>query len=781
MSEWENEPDRPPDSWSGLRASLMRARSVIDGMEPSTPDLTEFFQPPQNLNEVGRLAHYRLLRCLGEGGMGVVYEAEDTKLQRRVALKILLPIHGVDSKARERFLQEARAMARLSHPHIVTVYEVGEVHTADSQRDLPYLAMQLLQGETLEARLLRGGPLGQIHAVRVAREGAEGLSAAHARGIIHRDIKPSNLWLEEPHGSVKLLDFGLAREIGARGLSTAGLIIGTPAFMSPEQAHGDLLDPRADLFSLGCVLYTILCGEVPFDASSVMATLTRLAVYEPPPLIQRIPEIDPDLSQLVQQMLHKEPAGRPTSAQEVVERLRAIEGHGLLTDSAAQPTQDIRSHPTPRALPTSVLKTPSTQSMPVPAAPDQTRRNFLLAGACLGAAGLSAAAGWWWLSNSRRGSTAPGVSDREILLGMSAAFSGSARELGRGMETGILTYFQHINETGGIEGRQLRLLSLDDGYEPDVALDNVRDLAINRKVFGFIGNVGTPTAEKTIPFALEKKMLFFGAFTGAALLRKDPPDRYVFNYRASYAEETSELVRYLMASKGLRPDQIAVFAQADGYGDTGFNGVAKVLRQAGRLQEQILRVGYKRNTTDVAEAVQELLRHKEIRAVIMVPTYGAASSFIRRVKDALKEAKQPPLIFASVSFVGTNALAETLKEAGPQYPEGVIVAQVVPHFASHASAVLKYRQHLRKYFPQEPAGVVSLEGYLAAAVLVEGLRKTGYDLTTEKLVDTLETMRQFDLGLGAPLSFGPSEHQASHKVWGTILDAAGQVQSLDLD
>src|SRR5262249_8633650 len=220
-----------------------------------------------------------------------------------------------------------------------------------------------------------------------------------------------------------------------------------------------------------------------------------------------------------------------------------------------------------------------------------------------------------------------GVTDKEIRFGISAPFTGSAKELGSQMKLGIETAFNLINDAGGIHGRQLKLVAADDGYQLWRTAGTMKQLYETEQVFGFIGNVGTPTAVVGLPYALERKMLFFGAFTGAGLLRRDPPDRYVFNYRASYAEETDAVVRYLVKVRGLRPDQIAVFAQQDAYGDSGFAGVAKAMRALrGGDERAILRLGYTRNTVDVDDAVARLRGHKPpIKAVVMVPTYRAAA------------------------------------------------------------------------------------------------------------------------------------------------------------
>jgi branched-chain amino acid transport system substrate-binding protein len=375
-----------------------------------------------------------------------------------------------------------------------------------------------------------------------------------------------------------------------------------------------------------------------------------------------------------------------------------------------------------------------------------------------------------------------GVTDTEIRFGIAAPFSGPARELGRQMKLGIDAAFGMVNAAGGINGRQLRLIAADDGYEPTQTTEAMKQLFEKEKIFGIVGNVGTPTAMVALPYALEQRALFFGAFTGAGLLRRDPPDRYVFNYRASYAEETDAVVRYLVKVRRLRPEQIAVFAQQDGYGDAGYAGVEKAIRaMRGGDAGAILRLNYTRNTVDVDDAVARLIAYNKptnklpIRAVVMVPTYRAAAKFIEKTHDLF-----PGMIYTNVSFVGSTALAEELMLLGAKYAEGVMVTQVVPAISGYSSLVLEYKGALAKVSPGEKPDYVSLEGYVAAGLLAEGLKRTGSEVDTEKLVDALESLRNFDMGVGTPLSFGRTEHQGSHKVWGTVLDANGRYQAVDL-
>jgi len=374
-----------------------------------------------------------------------------------------------------------------------------------------------------------------------------------------------------------------------------------------------------------------------------------------------------------------------------------------------------------------------------------------------------------------------GVTDTEIRFGMSAALSGPTKELGQNMKIGIMAAFNAANANGGVHGRQLRLIAADDGYEPARAAQTMKQLYENDKVFGVIGNVGTPTAVVAVPYALERNMLFFGAFTGAGLLRNDPPDRYVFNYRASYAEETEATVHYLVKVRHLKTTQIAVFAQQDAYGDSGFSGVAKAIRSLGGNDRTILRLNYQRNTVDVDEAAAQLQAHNSnkarvpIKAVIMVPAYRAAAKFIEKTRDLY-----PDMIYTSVSFVGSTALANELMLLGKRFANGVIVTQVVPAVDGHSSLAIEYKSALAKYFPGESPDYVSLEGYVVANVLIAALKRNGPQLDTERLVTVLENLRGLDLGLGTPVTFSPSEHQGVHKVWGTQLDGNGRYQPIDL-
>ena len=308
-------PDNPRDDTAAMKIAAAST-------EPSSPDVTA---PPPKLPE--RLEYYRPIKVLGQGGMGTVYLAEDTWLGREVAIKTLRPELAMNPQAKERFLREARSAAKLEHDHVIPIYSVGE---ADGT---PFLAMPFLKGEPLDALIRRtNGPLPVAMVIRLAREVASGLAAAHARELIHRDIKPANIWLEAPTGRVKILDFGLAKAADASSdaelethLTASGAIVGTPAYMAPEQASGNPVDGRADLFSLGCVLYELLTGKRDFSGPTMMSILMSLANHTPPAPDTLSPQCPAALSQLVMQLLAKDPAKRPPSAEAVIQALDKLD------------------------------------------------------------------------------------------------------------------------------------------------------------------------------------------------------------------------------------------------------------------------------------------------------------------------------------------------------------------------------------------------------------------------------------------------------------------------
>lgn len=344
-----------------------------------------------------------------------------------------------------------------------------------------------------------------------------------------------------------------------------------------------------------------------------------------------------------------------------------------------------------------------------------------------------------------------GVSDSQVVLGQSAAFSGPSAQLGKDMREGAMLYFDHVNAQGGVNGRRIVLKSLDDGYEPNRAVANTKKLIDDEKVFALFGYVGTPTSMAALPVFTQGKVPFVGAFTGAEGLR-NPVNPYVFNIRASYFDETEAIVRHLTA---MSIDNIAIFYQNDAYGQAGLAGVERALKK--RNMSLSARGTVERNTVKVAKAVADIQKANP-QSVIMIGSYKACAEFIRE----MKKAGQNPT-FWNVSFVGSKALAE---ELGPE-GRGVEISQVVPFPWDISVPVVREYRKLLAEKKGEP-GFGTLEGFIAAKVMVEGLKRAGRRLDRENFLRAMESLSDYDAG-GFKVSYGAKSHSGSDFVDLTII------------
>jgi len=315
-------PPRDSAMWPALSAVAQEVASTglysrgadTDAEGSGELDLN-FLQPANNPQLIGRLGEFEIKRVVGRGGMGVVLHGYDTHLQRDIAVKVLDPLLADNEVARIRFCREARAAAAVTHDNLVAVHQVNE----DAPSGLPYLVMQLVVGESLEQRLKRVGKLSPEDVAKLGQQAAAGLAAAHAGGLIHRDIKPGNILIEEVAERVKLTDFGLARGVEDVRLTRTGFVAGTPLYMAPEQAHGENIDHRSDLFSLGSVLYEAASGRHPFEGKTPLAVLRRVADETQPALIELDPNFPVWLSDVIDRLLAKNPDDRFQTAAEVAE------------------------------------------------------------------------------------------------------------------------------------------------------------------------------------------------------------------------------------------------------------------------------------------------------------------------------------------------------------------------------------------------------------------------------------------------------------------------------
>lgn len=360
------------------------AERMVERLQPTIGAAT-LTGPPGGADAAGdepipqMLEYFRIEKVLGQGGMGTVYLADDTRLGRKVAVKTLRASVARKPGAKERFFREARAAAALEHESVVPIYYVGE------SGDTPFLAMPLLRGRGLDEHLeANGGKLPVAEAVRVASQVVGGLAMAHAAGLIHRDIKPSNIWVDGDGKRVRILDFGLARfEADNSNLTASGLIVGTPAYMAPEQARGQTVDARADLFSVGVMLYEMITGRRPFTGPDTVAILSSLALDTPPEPVAVNPECPAALSDLVMKLLAKDPAGRPATANAVKAALDRLDGAALDADRTRPDLGRVeapRPQPAPKPIPKPTSKTAPRRKFPVGIAAAVALGLLLLAG-----------------------------------------------------------------------------------------------------------------------------------------------------------------------------------------------------------------------------------------------------------------------------------------------------------------------------------------------------------------------------------------------------------------
>jgi len=354
-----------------------------------------------------------------------------------------------------------------------------------------------------------------------------------------------------------------------------------------------------------------------------------------------------------------------------------------------------------------------------------------------------------------------GVSDNEIVLGESAALTGPAAELGKGVNRGAKAYFDWINQHGGVHGRKIRLVALDDGYEPERAEANTKKLIDSEHAFALVGYVGTPTSNASMPDINQAKIPFIAPFTGADSLRT-PFNKLVFNVRAGYREE-AEHIADSMSKLGMKT--INVFYQNDAYGNAGLKAMQAAAAAKG--MQIVATATVQRNSTDVAHAVDELVVKKPANAIFMVSAYKSCAAFINASRS--RNFVGP---FYNVSFVGTEALITELKKDG----SGVMVTQVMPSPYNPVLPVTIEYQKVMAASGSTQVDYPSLEGFIAAKLTVEGLKRAGKDLTREHLITALEGLGDYDLG-GFRVRFSGSGHNGSQFVDFTILDKDGHIRS----
>jgi branched-chain amino acid transport system substrate-binding protein len=352
--------------------------------------------------------------------------------------------------------------------------------------------------------------------------------------------------------------------------------------------------------------------------------------------------------------------------------------------------------------------------------------------------------------------------DKKITVGQSAALRGPASALGEGMQAGINAYFKAINAKGGVNGTQLDLKSVNDGYEPEKCAAATKVLVEADKVFALMGYVGTPTARAALPIAEAAKVPMIGPFTGAEVLR-NPHNPLIVNVRASYFQEMETVAEHLVGAKGFK--KIACFYQNDAFGQTGLDGIERALKKRGI--ELVAKGSFERNTVAIADGLKTIADSKP-DAIVTIAPYKPTGAFVKGVRE---NADIKNATITAISFVGTTALVGELAGAG----DGVIISQVVPYPWDNSVPVVKEFTDAMKAAGQEKQiDFISLEGFITAKLFAEVLAKAGPDATADKWLNTLTSTGAWDVG-GFPMTFGPSDNQGSDAVFLTVIQGGKAV------
>lgn len=457
------------------------------------------------------------------------------------------------------------------------------------------------------------------------------------------------------------------------------------------------------------------------------------------------------------------------------------------------------SHP----VPSTRVNTSSTTAVPAPVRPPLPPRSGLAGGQSFlknptKVAGIAAAVavilvvGLWLLMRSPSGRSASrpasgaatakartsgaarGITSDEILIGTIGPLSGPNKDRGRSARAGLEAAVLAVNEAGGVHGRKIRVLAVDDAYDPTRTSAALRELVEQNGVFAVVGSVAGAT--QAVPYCTENRVLLFGSVSGASILRTKPPSRYVFAYRGGADREAAAAVRYLADLRHIPPAKIAVLAEQDEFGETGWQGASKQLESYGLPSNKVLRLRHARNSLDFREALSQARAHTDgVEAVVLVSAYKSAATFVRKSKDAgLK------LAYVAVSE-DSSAFAAELVESGRRYTEDVTMTQFVPVPTSQATALMRYRKELERMTLDEKGNSTSLETWIVANIFIEALRRAGRDLSTDKVISVLEELRGWDMGIGANISFSSASHQGIDKVWGWQLQSDGSWRHIDLE
>ena len=660
-----------------------------------------FLEAAQSSDELGRLSTFRILRVLGQGGMGIVFEGEDSALHRRVAVKVLRPEIRSDL-LEQRFQQEARLAASLNHDHIVTIYQIGQ------HADRPFLVMEYLIGESLAQRLDRDGWLPAPEALEITRQAALGLAVAHEHGLIHRDIKPANIWLESdrPGGTlkrVKILDFGLARPIvNHNALSNSGELVGTPSYMAPEQIFGRPLDGRTDLYSLGCTLYACLIGTPPFVKDDTTALLEAIA-YEKTPDIDTLDARMPrPVAILLSELLAKDPDARPASAAIVASRLGSLEHADAMAVPASSRTQ--------------LIKATSSSSKP--------RVPHLHAGVWIGgliiltAAVIALAMGIRGFNSDPEADPAA-TGDKQgppivlpngpaIKIGVLYSFSGTFAGSERPMAEAILLAVEEINKSGGVLGRPIETVLGDPKSNAETAAQEAERLLTNERVVTVFGCGSSSGRKLVIPVCVRHDNLLIYS----ALYEGLEQSSYVVYVGGAPNQQIQPTAKYAFAELQKRK----FFLVGSDY--VYSHAANEILRdQLESLGASIVGTRYEElGGSDFGSIIKEI---KETKADMVMNTIDGSSNtgFIQAMRRAGLQPDKIPIMWLSVS-------EEDLASIPQEQLSGDFIS--LPYFESIVSPVNKaFLERFRAKYRTRRADDAAEAAYSAVYLWRQAVQKAG--------------------------------------------------------
>jgi ABC-type branched-subunit amino acid transport system substrate-binding protein len=713
---------------------------------------------------------YRIEEKVARGGMGTVFRAKDEQKKRDVAVKVLHANLQEQPDAVKRFFREARALASLKHPNIVESYGSGQIETGQL-----YMVMEFLHGQTLEQLVRTRGPLPVALITSLLTQICHAVTAAHAAKVIHRDLTPMNILLARKPGSqdevVKIVDFGIAKNSETTTqITQAGIVMGTPGYLAPEQITGESqADPRSDVYAIGALLYFMLAGKRPYTALSPQAILAKQLSEPPEHFDLEKFGLALGLRDVLLRAFAKKPANRFQSPQELLSAYLAAVG--TQAPKERELNKALQAYRKTSKVGTNV----SDFGLPIETSTRRERVEYILAAALLLFAVCLAE--WLvrdfsdvpWLITQAPAPAATavrGVLPDKIVVGVSADLSGTTRAAGRALVTGMKTAFAAVNDDeGGVYGRRLELVVLDDNAAPDVAGQNAKALLEKYNSFAVIGGLGTATTQAVLPEAIIANSVVFAPVSGASALRDAPVPKHLFFYRPTYAQEARALVEYLINDRAVEPQQIAVFHEQGPGGEDCAAAVRKTLREHGAT-EDVLETFYLRASEDVTDAAGELYKNaRKLKALVLCADALPALKLLQQLGD-----KKVKLLTAGISNMGGVAVED--KVLGKRLLPGVITSQVVPPLSSNNPFVGKFIAYLNKYHPGSEADAITFEGYVLARLFAMAMKLVGPQPTTEALIKAIESMRDVEFGIGSPIKFSATNHQGSNAIWLSTWNAA---------